>query len=246
VSGNAPARMAPPPVRGHALVTCIVPVYNGERFLLEALASVAAQSYRPLEILLVDDGSTDRTPEVAATSGIDLVYLRQENAGGPAARNLGIDKAQGEFVAFLDADDRWRPEKLDRQMARFAARPELDISLAHVQNFWMPDVVGDRARLEGNRRTEPIPGYTAGTLLVRRGYFDRLGRFNAAMRHGEQTEWFVRAREAGAVIEVLEEVLLERRLHGQNVSRLRADASLAQYFELLKGVIDRRRSRSGA
>jgi hypothetical protein len=110
-----------------------------------------------------------------------------------------------------------------------------------VQNFWMPEVEAERVQLAGHRRAQAIPGYTASTLVARREVFDRLGPFNAEMKHGEQTEWFLRAREAGAVIELHPDVLLERRLHGSNVSRHKADASLNQYFELLRGHIDQLR-----
>jgi glycosyltransferase involved in cell wall biosynthesis len=223
------------------LVSCIVPVYNGERFIGEALDSIAAQSYRRHETIIVDDGSSDGTANVVAARGNAVRCFRQENAGGAAARNQGIAMAWGEFVAFLDADDLWHQEKLTRQMARFAERPELDISLSHVQNFWMPEVAEERALLQGHRRTQPLPGYSAGTLLVRRQLFARLGLFTATMRHGDQTEWFLRARELGAVVEVLPEVLLERRLHAGSVSRHNGQASLAQYLELVKGVLDRRR-----
>lgn len=230
--------MAPPA----PLVSCIVPVYNGEAFLGEALDSIVAQRYRPIEILVVDDGSTDGTAGVAAGArGVRVRYARQDNAGGAAARNRGIKMAQGEFVAFLDADDVWPPEKLERQVSRFAARPELDVSLAHVLNFWMPEVAAERIQPQGQRRALPVPGYSAGTLVTRRRLFARLGLFNSDMRHGDQTEWFVRARELGAVVEVLPEVLLQRRLHANNVSRHRAQASRAQYLDLLKGILDRRR-----
>ena len=229
----------PDPTPG--LVSCIVPVHNGARFLGEALASIAAQRYRPREIIVVDDGSTDDTARVASECGVPLQYLRQEQSGGPSARNHGMRRARGSFFAFLDADDRWHPDKLTIQMARFEARPELDISLGHVQNFWMPEVDAERIQLAGHRRAAPIPGYTASTLVARREVFDRLGPFKAEMKHGEQTEWFLRARESGAEIELLPDVLLERRLHGDNVSRHKAEASLAQYFELLRGHIERGR-----
>ena len=224
-----------------ALVSCIVPVHNGARFLAEALASIAAQRYRPWEILVVDDGSTDDTARVASECGIALRYLRQEQGGGPSARNHGMREARGNFFAFLDADDRWHPDKLSIQLARFDARPELDISVAHVQNFWMAEVAGEGLQLAGHRRAAPIPGYTASTLVATREVFARLGPFNAEMKHGEQTEWFLRAREAGAVMELLPDVLLERRLHADNVSRHKAQASLAQYFSLLQERIDRSR-----
>src|SRR3954451_22735593 len=92
--------------RGYApLVSCIVPVFNGERYLREALQSILAQSYRPIEVVVVDDGSTDRSPVVVAGFGREVRYLRQENAGPAAARNHGVQEARGELLAFLDADD---------------------------------------------------------------------------------------------------------------------------------------------
>src|SRR5215475_2242760 len=105
------------------LISCIVPVYNGEKYLAEAIETIVQQSYRPLEIIIADDGSTDGTAKVAERYSNLLRYLRQDNAGTAAARNLGLSAAVGEFVAFLDADDLWHPEKLARQMGRFEARP---------------------------------------------------------------------------------------------------------------------------
>ena len=112
------------------LVSCIVPVFNGERYLAEALDSILAQTYRPVDLIVVDDGSTDGTAQVAAGYGERITYLYQENSGPAAARNKGIDAAQGEFVAFLDADDVWHEEKLARQMVRFDARRELGVCSA--------------------------------------------------------------------------------------------------------------------
>src|SRR5215471_9275789 len=119
-----------------SLISCVVPVFNGERYLSETLDSILAQTYRPLEIVVVDDGSTDRTADVVASYHDEVHYFKQANTGVPAARNLGISRAAGAFIAFLDADDLWHPEKLERQMACFKARPELEICLTHVQNFW--------------------------------------------------------------------------------------------------------------
>jgi glycosyltransferase involved in cell wall biosynthesis len=222
-------------------VSCIVPVFNGERFIAEALASIAEQEYGPLEIIVVDDGSTDCTHDVVMNSGIQVRYLRQNNAGGPTARNTGIKAATAEFIAFLDADDRWHREKLARQMARFTSRVELDASVAHAQNFWMTEVAAEQGAVAADRRSGAVPGYVAGTLVTRRRFFNELGMFNETLRHGEQMEWFLRARQAGAVIELLPDVLLHRRLHGDNVSRHTAEASRSQYLELLKAALDRRR-----
>ena len=103
------------------LISCIIPVYNGQRFLAESLDSIFAQTYRPLEVIVCDDGSTDGTAHVAAEYPQPLVYIHQPNQGSPRARNCGIRAAKGDFLAFLDADDLWRSEKLTRQMARFQA-----------------------------------------------------------------------------------------------------------------------------
>jgi glycosyltransferase involved in cell wall biosynthesis len=116
-----------------SLISCIVPVFNGARYLREALESIFQQTYRPLEVIIADDGSTDGTVAVAQSYGDGITYLKQANAGPAAARNLGLSRARGEFVAFLDADDLWHVEKLDRQMARFQARSELDLCITHVR-----------------------------------------------------------------------------------------------------------------
>jgi glycosyltransferase involved in cell wall biosynthesis len=101
-----------------SLISCIVPVYNGERYLGETLDSIFAQTYQPLEIIVVDDGSTDGTATVAASYGQRVRYLCQTNQGKAAARNRGFGAAQSEFIAFIDADDLWHPEKLTRQITR--------------------------------------------------------------------------------------------------------------------------------
>ena len=132
-----------------SLISCIVPVYNGERYLKEALDSILTQSYRPLEIIVVDDGSTDGTAEVVAGYGERVRYVWQSNAGPWIARNLGLSATQGEFISFLDADDLWHAEKLARQMARFEARPELDLCVTHLQNFWIPELEGEEANAVG-------------------------------------------------------------------------------------------------
>src|SRR5262245_64311987 len=122
------------------LVSCIVPVHNGERYLAQAIQSIIGQTYSSLEIIIADDGSTDGTRDVAAGFGGRIQYLHQLNSGAASARNLGLRGANGEFVAFLDADDLWLPEKLERQMKCFMARPELGYCVTYVQNFWDPEM----------------------------------------------------------------------------------------------------------
>jgi glycosyltransferase involved in cell wall biosynthesis len=103
-------------------VTVVIPSFNCARFIREAVDSALAQTVPPLEVIVIDDGSTDNTPEIMAVYATDprVRYLRQKNAGPSRARNSGIRAAQGEFIAFLDADDRWKPDKLERQLDKFS------------------------------------------------------------------------------------------------------------------------------
>jgi glycosyltransferase involved in cell wall biosynthesis len=225
------------------LVSCVVPVYNGECYLAEALDSIFAQTYRPLEVIVVDDGSTDGTAALLASFGQRITALHQANAGHAVARNRGVGAAQGEYLAFLDADDLWHPEKLARQVERFRARPELEVSVTLIQNFWMPDVGAEAAEFRGQRRGGPLPGYSPVTLLAQRALFERLGPFDPALMHGADTAWFLRAEELGTVIELLSEVLVYRRMHASSFSREHVASSQAEYLEIVKAALDRRRGR---
>ena len=195
-------------------ISCIVPVYNGENYLAEALASIFRQTLAAFEVIVVDDGSTDSTPAVAGRDA-RVKYRRQANAGPSAARNHGIRESSGELLAFLDADDLWHSEKLERQAARFVSRPELDISLTHARNFWAPEVADEEERF-GGARVGVLP---AQTMMVRRSLFDRVGLFDISMMHREVPGWLVHAKHEGAVIETLAEALCDRRIHETNRSR---------------------------
>jgi len=224
-----------------SLVSCIVPVYNGERYLQEALDSILAQTHRPLEIIVADDGSTDGTSAIVAGYRDRVRCLFQPNAGVAAACNLGLGAAHGDFVAFQSADDLWHPEKLARQIARFQARPQLDLCVTHVQNFWIPELKEEAERFRDHRMTQPVPGYVPQALLARHTLFETVGHFDVALRHADSTDWFLRAAEHGAVTELLPDVLVYRRIHQRNLSRRLASASRSEYLQLLKQTLDRRR-----
>jgi glycosyltransferase involved in cell wall biosynthesis len=233
------------------LISCIVPVFNGERYLQETLESIFQQTYRPIEVIVADDGSTDGTAVVVAGSGNQIHYLWQPNAGAPAARNLGLRAARGDFIAFLDADDLWHSTKLARQMARFEARPGLDLCVTHLQNFWVPELHAEEVRFRNHRFTQPLPGYVTQTLVARRALFERVGHFNATLRVGDVTDWFLRATEQGAVMELLTDVLVNRRLHESNLSvetgtRRMTPLMQDSLLQVVKASLDRRRGQDNA
>ena len=230
------------------LISCIVPVFNGARYLRDALDSILAQTYRSIEVIVANDGSTDATPEVAESYGKRIRYLRQDNAGAPTARNLGVSMAQGEFIAFLDADDVWHPAKLKRELARFTERPELDLSVTQLQNFWIAELADEAVRLKHHRLAQPLPGYVTTTMLARRAVFEAVGPFAPDFRWGDDTDWFLRATECSVLMELLPEVLVYRRIHGHNISMERGGGRMTHQMydtllEVLKLSLERRQRR---
>lgn len=221
------------------LVSCIIPAFNAEPFLTEAIDSVVQQTYPSTEIIVVDDGSTDATGAVVASYGRRVVGLHQDNAGPAAALNAGIGIAQGELVAFLDADDVWIPDKLTQQLARFQAQPAIDITYGQAQNFWDSTLAAPAARLK-DRIAQPFPA-PGLTMLARRRVFDTVGLFNTERAHSFAPEWLLLARDHGVIVDQVDSVLVRRRLHGANRSRQLAEDSREEFLHLLKAHLDRRR-----
>ena len=223
------------------LISCVVPAFNSERYIGEALDSILRQTYRPLEVIVVDDGSTDSTREIAAGCGTEVRVLSQQDQGPAATRSAGVRASRGEFVAFLDADDLWHPEKLARQMARFRARPELALCITHVRPFWSDELDEERRTYAGHPRAGELPGYATPALLARRAVFDRIGLFDPDLWFADATEWFMRAARSGAVMEVLRDVLVYHRLHRANLTRRRSDASRDEFLRVVHESLKRRR-----
>lgn len=222
-------------------VSCVVPVHDGERFLHEALESVLTQGHDDLEVIVVDDGSTDGTWDILRRFEGLVRAVRQEQSGPSAARNRGLGLATGDIIAFQDADDLWTPDKLKVQLARFRSRPELEICVGMVQNFWMPELAHEAARFQGHPFSRPAPGFVFGSLMAKRAAFHRVGPLNEDLRVAEDHEWFLRAREAGVVEDVVPDIVLRRRLHRGNATR----SDLASRQGLLanvKAALDRRRA----
>jgi glycosyltransferase involved in cell wall biosynthesis len=226
------------------LVSCVVPCFNGERYLDECIRSILAQTHRPLEIVVIDDGSTDGSADVVRQYP-EVCYYHQDNAGPAAACASGVRLATGEFIAFLEQDDLWLPWKTSHQLAHFAADPALLYCVGHIQNFWVAELEREAERYRDHAVMQPVAGYVVQTLMVRRQVFDRVGPFNAMLRFAFASEWFLRAADAGAAGMLLPEVLTRRRLHQQNFSRLNRAESRDQFLHVVKAALDRRRGRTG-
>ena len=225
-----------------SLVTCVVPAYNSSRYIAEALESVLAQTYSNIEVIVADDGSTDDTATIVGGYDERVTYLRQETKGPAATRNLGVHAANGEFLAFLDADDLWHNEKVERQIARFTASPELEACVTHAKMFWVPQLEHEALEYRDNPRSEAIPGYATTTLLARRSLFERIGAFRTDLWFSDATEWFIRARERGVVVELLPDVLTYHRMHEGNLTRRGSEASKAEFARIVGESLVRRRA----
>lgn len=221
------------------LVSVIVPVYNGERYLAETLESLRAQTHRPLEVIVVDDGSADGSAGIAERFAPLVRLVRQPHAGVSAAHNRGITQARGEFLSFLDADDLWPEDKTARQIAALADRPELDMVYGQMQQFVSPELDPGLMSRKGCS-DQVVPGYSKGTLLMRRESFLRVGLFDTSRRLGEFIDWYLRALDIGLRGHMLPQVLLERRIHETNTGTRERDAR-TDYARILKASLDRRR-----
>jgi glycosyltransferase involved in cell wall biosynthesis len=211
-------------------VSVVVPVRDGRRFLRDALDSAAAQTLAPTEVVVVDDGSRDGSAELAEQLGTRV--LRQEREGQSAARNHGLRMTTSDLVAFLDADDVWPAESLERRVAAMRREPAAEIVFGQVREF-----------ADGREEDlgEPRPGLLFGSMLARRTALDRVGPFATEWRVGELMEWLFRARDMGVVELMTREVALHRRIHGSNTGRDRA--SRVDHARIVRQALDRRRGR---
>ncbi|MGH9908612.1 MAG: glycosyltransferase family 2 protein [Pyrinomonadaceae bacterium] len=228
------------------LVSVVIPVVNGEKFLRDAVESVLAQKYSPLEVIIVDDGSTDGTATIARSFPETVRYLHQTNNGPAAARNRGIKQAQGSLIAFADADDLWPAAKLELQLPDLISDPTIEIVMGRIQQVRLSGTKnGGRAGApHGEEFGEPAFSVNLGSAVIRKTLFERVGLFDETMRYSEDVDWFMRAREGGATIMTIDAVTLFYRQHEQNMTRGKSTSEL-NVLKTLKRSLDRRRERTG-
>jgi glycosyltransferase involved in cell wall biosynthesis len=225
-----------------SLVSIVIPVYNAAAFLAETLESVFAQDHRAIEVILVDDGSTDRSLAIARGWAPSLRVLHQANAGPAAARNRGIELARGDYLAFIDADDRWPQGRLARQLAILKERPELDMVMGLVEVEYPDQAPRSAARFRA--AGAHIAFFSFGAGLFRRRLFDRVGLLSEALRNTEDADWFMRAREIGASWLLENDLALIYRRHGANMTE-HLPLAKSEVFRVLARATARHRARVG-
>jgi glycosyltransferase involved in cell wall biosynthesis len=220
------------------LISVIVPVYNGERYIGEAIDSIRRQRHGALDIIVVDDGSTDGTPAAVAAMGSGVRYVRQANGGPPAARNRGLQLARGGLLAFLDADDLWTDDKLDIQLPLLLNDPSIDIVCGRTQIVLQTGTEYGESQLEPF--LEPKQALTLQGSLIRRAVFDRVGQLDESQRFADDVDWFLRARDLGVSILSHPEVTWLYRRHDRNITN-QVGAHQDYLATLIKKSLDRRR-----
>jgi len=226
------------------LISVVVPAYEPGPYLAETLASIAAQSYRPVEIIVVDDGSP--TPiRIAPAGGIPLRLIRQPNRGVSAARNTGLAAAHGEWLVFLDADDLWTADALRCLAAAMSASPDCAAAHGRTQAFRRAEA----GALELIRA--PFHGFNLGSLLFARAAVAKIGGFDESMRFSEDFDFLIRLKESGARRHQIDDlVMLYRRGHGSTTEKAKLDLdwrpNVRNWATVLAANLARRRGSSGA
>ena len=213
----------------HRAASVLICVRDGERHVGEAIASALEQTVPPGDVIVVDDGSTDGTAEVVRSfDGVRLIT--QSALGVGPARNAALQASSGEFLGYLDADDIWEPQKLERQLEA-SPGPTLDLVFGYMRRF--ADGVPEDL-------SEPVPAVLGGSLLFRRSAAERVGPFPTDVRAGEFLDWIMRARDLGLRESLLPDVVLRRREHSSNITG-RERAPFGDFARVLKAGLDRRR-----
>ncbi len=196
-------------------LSIIMAVKNARRYLTQALDSISNQSLQDFEIIVVDGHSSDDSRKIAE-SYPKVSCIAQPDQGFSNAWNLGIASSRAPLVSFLDSDDIWLPSKLESQAAYFQSHPETDCVVGRVQFFLEGDKMppGFNPKL---LKTSHI-AYMPGTSMLRRKVFERIGRFESQLGIVTDIAWFAKLRDEGLTIGLIDEIVLRKRVHANNLS----------------------------
>jgi len=225
------------------LISVVIPCYNAEAYLAETIESALRQNADPLEVVVIDDGSTDGSAGVARRFGGAVRYEYQANAGISAARNRGVELVAGRYLAFLDADDVWPEGSLTLRREMLRAYPGTACVFGAVEEFVSPDLHED----PGSRIPLTHPAQLArlaGSILIERDAFVRVGFFDPRLPVGETIDWVARAEGVGISMRMADVGVLRRRIHRDNtVTREKARPN--DYLRALRTTLARRRAKAG-
>lgn len=212
-------------------ISVVIAVRNGEKYLVAALDSIAAQGIDGIEVIVVDDGSTDGSAMIAANHRLLPVVVSRDHRGSPASLNEGMRLAAGDFLAFLDGDDVWPPDRLRAMLAEFERDPSLDCVFGQVVN------TGPDLRPIGR----PGPVRLPTSMLIRRESARAIGDFRTDIAHGSNVDWISRAFAGGLKYAAIEAMVLLRRMHGDNLGIRDRDRARQDMLQVVRDHLSRTR-----
>jgi len=218
-------------------ICVVLPVWNGARFLREALESVLGEKGENLHVVVVDDGSTDESATIARSFGERVRCISRAHQGLAASMNCGIRESKSEFLSFIDSDDLWVPGRLEKMndLQRKSGK-DIVLGLTQLKGTELPP--GFRWPVP---QSEPVLTMSLGASLIRRSLFDRLGLFDETLIHCGDWDWFLRLREAKVPVAILRETVLRYRRHDGNMT-LNVRQGQSDQFRILKNSLDRRKN----
>lgn len=222
----------------HPNISVIIPVFNAEKYISEAIQSVIGQTYNAYEIIVVDDGSTDQSAQLIHEFR-EVSYHYKPNSGLSSTLNFGLQKVKGDYIAFLDADDYWSLDKLERQIKEFEINPKLEIVFGHHKRFYNKST----EELTVDEMTDmlrTLPAFFKASLLVKVESFFKVGLFDETIVMGDFLDWYRRAIDMNLSMKLISDVVLYRRVHNENMSLVNKE-HISDYVKIMKASLDRRR-----
>lgn len=220
------------------LVSIIVPVFNGEKYIEETLETILHQDYNSKEVIIVDDGSEDRSADIIKFFS-EVKYIYQENSGVPKARNRGIREAKGEFIAFSDQDDLWKKHKISDQVKYLIDHPDAEYVICKRKIQLDPGLTPPLWLKKELLDSENID-HSPTSLVARSSLFQSLGGFDTDYENASDVDWFFKAKDAGIKKGVIEKVLYIKRIHEENQSN-RVKELHKEYLQLIRESIKNRK-----
>jgi len=224
------------------LISVILPFYNSQKHLLASVKSVLEQSYSPIELIVVNDGSTDESG--AIVQSLDdkrIIYIEKTNSGAAASRNEGVKVAKGKYISFIDADDLWDKNKLEKQYQSI----QKGGNSTHMIFGQVKEIFDEELQVSEavKNKAKTFVGYSPITLFISKNDFLRVGQYNEKWKVAEFIDWYDRAKSKGLSEIVLPNILAYRRIHKGNIDRL-VRKDVKQYAAVLKAALDRKRRSS--
>ncbi|MBR3654616.1 MAG: glycosyltransferase [Elusimicrobia bacterium] len=224
-------------INNNPLVSVMMPTYNNGRYIGQAIESIYAQNYKNIEVIVIDDGSTDNTKEIIKKYQ-DIKYFYIEHKGISLARNIALEKSNGEYIAFCDSDDYWLPEKLNTQMQYFKEHPDCQIVFTKYENFFEDEKLKTNKRAMHEKLMENFLKQYLPSSVIKKELFEKYGLFDENFSGVEDTEFLYRILKKGVNIShIIPDIFYIRRIHGKNVT-LNYNQDTVKYITaiLRKGV----------